>query len=460
MDFENSHLLKGDAIIREYENAHHEIGGMIEVLRQNDIEIIPVFFAEATPGGIITADTYETLVQEMLSALQQVLPVDGCMVVPHGAAVSEDYPDMDGQWLYRLRKILGSVVPIIGTLDPHANLSHLMAASTDALVAYKTNPHLDQRETGKAAASLMIQTLKHQIKPIQLLTQTQVAISIEQQYTSRPPCIELYTIANELKKNQDIYEVSIILGFPYADVEEMGTSFLIIARSESIARDAGIKLKKELTTNRAKFVGEKKNIVELLPEISSSPKPVLLLDMGDNVGAGAPGDSTQLLTFLEAHPQWQSFFCIYAPETVKHLFTCTVGSRQYIRIGSTETSFYGEVFIEGFYEGKFEEKNPRHGGQVRYDMGPTAVVKTQAGNTVLLHSLRVPPFSLSQLTSAGIDAANFDIITAKGVNAPIAAYAPICKTIFQVNTAGVTQADMTAFNFQHRRKPLYPFETL
>ncbi len=91
-------------------------------------------------------------------------------------------------------------------------------------------------------------------------------------------------------------------------------------------------------------------------------------------------------------------------------------------------------------------------------MGKTAVVSTEEGSEIMLTSLRVMPFSLQQLISQGVEPSSFDAIVAKGVNAPIAAYAPVCPTVIQVNTPGVTQADMTLFKFKHRRKPLFPFE--
>jgi microcystin degradation protein MlrC len=108
--------------------------------------------------------------------------------------------------------------------------------------------------------------------------------------------------------------------------------------------------------------------------------------------------------------------------------------------------------------GEFQESNPRHGGQINFNMGKTAVVATEQGSEIMLTSLRVMPFSLQQLISQGVQPSDFDAIVAKGVNAPIAAYAPVCPTVIQVNTPGVTQADMTLFKFEHRRKPLFPFE--
>ncbi len=91
-------------------------------------------------------------------------------------------------------------------------------------------------------------------------------------------------------------------------------------------------------------------------------------------------------------------------------------------------------------------------------MGKTAVVARPNGSVIMLTSLRVPPFSLGQLTSCDVHPDAFDVIVAKGVVAPLAAYAPVCPSIIQVNTPGVTQADMTMFSYKNRRKPLFPFE--
>ena len=109
-------------------------------------------------------------------------------------------------------------------------------------------------------------------------------------------------------------------------------------------------------------------------------------------------------------------------------------------------------------DGNFKEERPRHGGQVNYKMGKTAIVSTANGSVIMLTSLRTPPFSLQQLLSFDIDPGHFDAIVAKGVNAPVAAYSTVCPTIIQVNTPGVTQADMTMFKFHNRRRPLFPFE--
>lgn len=463
VDFHNGHYLKGDAIRAEYQNAHHEIGGMIEVLDRAGMELVPVFFAEATPGGTITSETYKSLRDEMMTTLEEVLPVDACLIVPHGAAVSEDFPDMDGHWMSLVRDRLGVDMPIVGTLDLHANVSVTMASSANALVAYKKNPHVDMRQRGVEAAKLLVQWLLKKVKPVQALVQLPLAISIEQQFTEHEPCKSLYAYAEMLGRETGILSLSIQHGFPYADVEEMGTSVLVVADDDpEKALAIAEKLGSYIRERRESFVGKKNDVPAVLEQLKHSPKPTLLLDMGDNVGGGAPANNCCLLEAFEASKQFRYFICIYDPQAVAD--SSAQGSGKPFELSFRGTVREGvktvtlQVTLRGISDGNFTERNPRHGGQVNFRMGKTAVVSTAEGSVIMFTSLRVMPFSLEQMISQGLEPTDFDAIIAKGVNAPIAAYAPVCPAIIQVNTPGVTQADMTSFSFRHRRKPLFPFE--
>lgn len=463
-DFRNGHWVKGNELIREYRNSFHELGGMIEELEKHDIEIVPISFAEATPGGIITAVTYEILLNDLIRDLAGILPIDGCLVALHGAAVSERYPDMDGDWLSVIREFFGELTPIVGTLDPHANVSAQMVEVTDALISYKTNPHIDQRETGMKAATLLLKIIQGEIDPIQYLCPSPVTISIEQQHTGSEPCLGLYQYVDKLIAEENLIHVSINLGFPYADVREMGTSFVVIQDASSHRDvDAGEYLSSYMKTHRNDFVGVRKTIDELVPLIEESEKPVLLLDMGDNIGGGAPGNSLHLLRFFEKKRAFKTLHCIYGPRTVEYIVKKNSEPLERLELSLLDVDgddLQLSVRVIQIVDGKFSESNPRHGGQVHYNMGTVAIVQTVNNNTILLMSNRVPPFSLQQLTSFNLRPEDFDIVIAKGVIAPIAAYAPVCKTIFQVDTPGDTQANMTNFEYKNRRKPLFPFENI
>lgn len=457
-DFKNGRWLKGQAIIDEYKDAHHELGGAIEVFTNESIELVPIFYAETTPSGIVEETAYKAMLKEIIDGLKASLPLDACFVVPHGAGVAQNHRDMDGSWLAEVRNLVGNI-PVTGTLDAHANVSELMIKSTNALFPYQTNPHVDQRETGKRAARFLLSLLRGEVKAQQFLWQAPLAISIEKQNTFAEPCKSLHEFASRLCGSRQALHINVVLGFPYADVKEMGTSVIIITQSTEI-NEIKESLHSYFTTHLKEFVGEKEQLRDQLKQVAGKEKPVLFLDMGDNVGGGSDGNSTYLLEQLES-TNHKCFIAIFDPAAVSKCRDRKLNESFALSFGSnpvTKQPYNCEVTLAGMYSGKFSEKEPRHGGQVHYDMGDTLILSTPKGNIILLHSKRVPPFSLQQLLSCNINPGEFDIIVAKGVNAPIAAYSPVCPSIVFINSPGSTQADMTGFKYLHRRKPLFPFE--
>jgi microcystin degradation protein MlrC len=133
------------------------------------------------------------------------------------------------------------------------------------------------------------------------------------------------------------------------------------------------------------------------------------------------------------------------------------------RIGGKTDDRHGapldcEATVIGLYGGRFEEPQPRHGGFTHMDQGPTAVLRTDDQLTIMLTSRRQPPFSLRQLTAHGIVPQEFQVLVAKGVSAPIAAYKEVCKQFIRVNTPGCTTADIERLDYKHRRRPMFPWE--
>lgn len=463
--FRENTLLLGDDVCR-MADSHHEVAGFFQALAEEDsIETVPIFAGRATPFGTITAGTHAQLIEMMNTSLDQAGTLDGLLVAPHGATVSEPHPDVDGHWLAMLRDRLGPGMPIIGTLDPHANLSQQMILATDALVAYRTNPHLDQLAVGREAARLMIDTLKGSIRPTMAAAMPPMAINIEKQQTSLPPCLPLYQLADRQLGQVGVLSNSILLGFPYADVEEMGSSAIVVTHDDpELARQLVDQLGDYLWEHRQQFVGTFLSIDQALAQAAELEGRICLLDMGDNVGGGSPADSTLLLHALVAAGLNESFACLYDPSSVDHARQVGAGETGSFSLGGRTDRLHGKPFesemkVLGFYEdGRFHEDQPRHGGMTDADQGPTAVLQSPAGLVVMVTSRRMPPFSLSQLTSFGVDPSAFRLLVAKGVNLPVAAYEEVCDHMVRVNTAGVTIADMRQLEYHHRRQPLYPFE--
>jgi microcystin degradation protein MlrC len=168
---------------------------------------------------------------------------------------------------------------------------------------------------------------------------------------------------------------------------------------------------------------------------------------------------------LRAAAVGPTFVCLADPDAAARAAAAGVGAELQLALGGkTDPARHGPplelaVIVRRLTDGRFDEPNPRHGGFTKFDQGPTAVVETaDRGLTIMLSTRRMAPFSLGQLTSAGVKPEAFHVLVAKGVHAPVAAYAPVCKHLIRVNTPGVTTADLNQLTYQRRRRPMYPFE--
>lgn len=459
-------VLIGGKVEDRWLGTHNEIGGFLAGLEAEGATAVPVYSALATPAGTITAHAMDELTEKMLAELASRGPYDGILAAAHGAAVSETHADADGYWLGRLRQEVGPGTPIVCTVDAHANLSQRMLDATDVLISYRSNPHLDTHDRGLEAAHLLARTLRGEARPTQAGAFPPVAINILQQGTTVDPCLPLYELADEMRHRPGVLSVSICLGFPYADVPEMGTSFNVVSDGDpELAAGTAAELSAHLVARRQEFVPELIPPEEAVEMAAAAPGPVCLLDMGDNVGGGSAGDGTILASVVYRRGGPTTFVALFDPDGAQAARRAGPGGRIDLEVGGKTDDLHGPPLairgtVRSLHEGRFEEPDVRHGGNPRFDMGETAIIDTDRGLTVQLTSKRVAPFSLGQITSCGLDPAQFQILIAKGVHAPVPAYQPVCPTILRVNTPGSTSADMSSLPFRNRRRPLFPFEDL
>lgn len=464
--FQNDLLLVGEEIREQMSEAPHEVGGFFEGVAAANYEAVPIFLARAIPYGVIEASAFEALVDKLLAELRRAGPLDAILAAPHGATVAENHPDADGYWLAEVRNAVGSHLPIVATIDPHANLSQAMVEATNAIIAYETNPHLDQRATGRRAADLLSRILRDEIQPVQFAAFLPMAINIQSQETSSRPLSDFYEMAMEINESNHTLSHSIILGFPYADVPEMGSAILVVTDNDpELAKRTAENLSDSMWEARQAFEPTFVSTPDAVKTaLASSEFPVVLLDMGDNVGGGSPADGTVLLAVL--HDIWaaNSFVCICDSEATNAASNAGIGTELDLTVGAKTDALHGSPFSTTFrvlslHDGKFSETEARHGGFTQFDQGPTAIIETlDTAITVMLTTRRMPPFSLAQLTACNLNPNSFSIIVAKGVIAPMAAYRPVAMSFIHVDTPGVTRADMTNLSYSHRRRPMFPFE--
>ena len=466
--FKDNKLIEGEEIYQAFAGGHHEISGFLQGLDETGIEAVPIFYASTTPSGRITRETCDELMRIMFTNIDGAGPLDGVLTAPHGANVGEgnDYRDLDGHWLTRLLQVLGPDTPIICTIDPHANLSPRMIEACDATIAYRTTPHLDQKARGLEAAHLMAKTLRGDVKPTQAAVFPPIAMNIECQLSTARPCLPMYELADQLLAQPGVLSNSIVQGYPYADVEEMGTAFIVVTDDDrDLAQALADRLANYLYTHREEFVGTYIGVEEAVDRALQMEGPVCLLDMGDNVGGGSAADATVIAHELDRRGEVRGFVCLFDPQSAQQAINAGVGGRIRLSMGGKTDDLHGApleatVTVRSLHDGRFHESEVRHGGMTEFNMGPTAVVETDSGLTVSLTSRRVVPVSLGLMTSCGLDPTDFHIIVAKGVNSPVAAYQPVCTAMIRVDTPGATRADMRVLDYIYRRRPLFPFEEI
>ena len=458
-------LLATGAAFREgVEDSNHELAGFFAGLGEACVAAVPLFGARGMPYGLVSGAAYAELKRRLLAEIRAQMPLDGLLLAPHGAGVGETAPDLDGDWLQAVRALVGPRVPIVATGDPHANLSPRMAAAVDAIISYRTNPHVDQRERGLEAARLLVDRLHGRVTPHLAAVFPPLGISIDKQCTDEAPLASLMERIDAVRQRPGILTASLWLGFPYADVPEMGAAVTVVSDGDAAAaqREAdGIAL--ALWQMRAELQVDLPNVPDAVEHAQRLAPPVCLLDVGDNVGGGSAGDGTALAAELQRRGEGKAFVCIYDPESVATAETAGVGAVRSFRIGGKTDRLHGDTLvlecrILDLFDGRYYEPEVRHGGVQHYDQGRTALVESDRGVIFMLTAKRAVPVSIHQLTDFGIDPGSFRCIVAKGVNAPLAAYREVCPSFIRVDTPGSTAAAMTGFRFRHRRRPMYPFE--
>ncbi|MCH8230378.1 MAG: M81 family metallopeptidase [Chloroflexi bacterium] len=227
--FEEALILRGQELVDQYAESEYTVAGYLQAAGELGFEVVPLMYAQTGPIGTITKDAYDRLSTEMLGMLRDQGPWDGVLICNHGAAVSEEFPDMDAEFTRAVREIVGPDVPVGVTLDMHANISKETVANTDVCVVWRTCPHLDTRQRGRKCAELIYRTVKGEIKPVQFIEMVPMLVNIVKQFTGQEPMKSLVDDCFEANERDGILDTSISEGYPYADVVEMGMSWIAIS---------------------------------------------------------------------------------------------------------------------------------------------------------------------------------------------------------------------------------------
>jgi microcystin degradation protein MlrC len=463
--FREGNFQRGEALIPVWKDAHHEVGGFLAGCAEHGLEAVPILMAETTPGGPLTKECYEAILAEIEQGLQAAGKLDGLLLALHGAMVSETFDSADGETCRRLRALIGPDLPFVLNLDHHGNISAPMIEAPDAIVAYRSYPHIDQRDRGRECAAIIASMLRGEIKPRAAYAKPPMLLHIVQQFTGSGPMREIMDEARRIAAQPGIVTASFMPGFIYADVPLIGPTAIVVADDDpQRAQAEADHLARFAWDRRARLNVQLPSPAEAAREVvAAQDRPICLMDCGDNIGGGGPGDSTILFAELIAQGARNLAVVLHDPVNADACSRAGVGAEVNLSVGGKTLGHGAPVAIRGVVlridAGKFTEPEPRHGGKRFFDQGLTAVVETDQGHLVVLNSLREVPMSLHQLLSLEIDPATRTAIIVKGATAPRAAYEPVCSRVIAVDTPGITAPGPDQFVYKRRPRPLYPLET-
>ncbi len=452
------------ATLRNWASGNSEVAGFIEEGGRLGLDLIPTIYASATPNGAVTPDAFEILTARLIQALRELQDLDGILLALHGAMYTEEFPQADEEIVHRVRAAMGTDLPLVVTHDFHANISPAIVELTDVLLTYQQNPHLDTKQRGARAVSILSRMLAGEVRPRQALVKPPLLWNIVHQGTSQEPLKSITAASMELEQRPGILAASVAGGFQYNDVPYIGPSVIVVVDGDqALATHEAQRLSDSMWEKR----GETRlNLPDAASAVAAAIRsdrfPVALFDVGDNVGGGSAADETTLLEELLRQQATGWVVVLNDPAAVAAAKSIGIGGAWDMPVGGRcASSVSGPVAVKGtvrsLHQGNFIEPAVRHGGHRYWNMGHCAVIEEAHStrddlNLLLLTSERSCPFSLHQLTVCGIYPERQKILTVKGTVAPRAAYETVAAKIQLVDTPGATSANPERFVF-HRARP-------
>lgn len=440
-DFEALEFLRGADVLDVHAGTGTVVGGMIAA---PDFGIVPLATAGAWPAGRVTRDALDAVFERLQDELARAR-VDALLLDLHGAMVAEGIDDVELETLRLVRGVLGDV-PLVAVHDLHGNPSPATVELCDAFVAYDTYPHVDMRERGAEAANLLArilggQALRAIVGKVPLLS-TPLA-----QATDAAPMRDLAARARDLEQRDGIVRVSLLPGFPFSDVERAGFSVVVTFApdAESTAREVVEELTSEVERRVGEFAVARDCAEEAVRRALAVPRrPVILVDVADNIGGGAPGDGTAILAELFKQRAHGAVVPIADAEVAHAAARAGAGASLRLDVGGKTDELHGPPIpvdarvvriTDGCYRGGGTWKT----GQ-QFWMGMTAVLDAGGVKLVVMEH-PVPPFHAEQLLSVGIEPREAAIIVVKGAVAWRAAYGDVAAEVIEVDTPGICPLD-------------------
>jgi microcystin degradation protein MlrC len=461
---------RGDELLSALGN-DSPMDGFLTAAQGYGWEVVTGIDYRAQPSGPLLDEVFEQYWAELRESLTSSLEsgIDAIFLILHGAMATENYRDVEGELLARIRALPGAEkLPIFAVLDLHANVSELMAKNATALIPYRENPHSDARETAVRAARLLWRSLTEKKELTTHFLHSRILLAPPSTGTAEAPMKPLQEMARNLEKTAGHWEIGIAPGFAHADTPDTGLTFWVVSTQPEISCNKTLEtLYAQARSLAAQHDSGEWKLSDALDQIERDRKfPAILVEPADNIGGGAPGDATFILRALLERPIGHAGVAINDPAAVQVLSKLSPGDKATISLGGKGSRLdHGPVELEvtlvRLTDGVFElEDKQSHlasmAGSTIY-MGPSAVV-THGKLTILITSTATAPFDLGQWTSQGIDPRKLEIIGVKAAVGHRRSYDPITASTFTVQTPGPCSSDLHSLPYQKLKRPIFPLD--
>ncbi len=448
----------GDALFGAVEGANIPAAGAIQALRAQGHDLVATAWAAASPSAHVTTGAFERIAGELVSRLRKALPVDGVYLDLHGAMVTEAHDDGEGEILRRVREAVGPRVPVAASLDLHCNFTRAMFERCDALVAYRTYPHVDMAETGARAAGLLEHMLRAGRPLAKHYRTLDYLTGLPSQCSLVDPCKTIY---EDIGRNHDV-TLSFTPGFPMADIAECGMAVFGYGFDQQSTFDSVEQMRGMVAESEKDFALElhlPDDAVARARRRGEPGAPVVLADTQDNPGAGGNGDTTGLLkALLQQNAQDAVLGLLIDGEAATRAHEVGLGFSSGFKLGGRsgipgDSPLDGEFTVEQLGDGKFTCTGPMFKG-FRMQLGAMALLrsKTSPGVRIALASRKCQAADQEMFRHLGVEPRRSRILALKSSVHFRADFEPIAKEVLVVKSPGPALADPTEFNWTRLRK--------
>jgi microcystin degradation protein MlrC len=404
--------------------------------------------AFATPAGDTTRAAYETLRDEILADLEQALPVDAVMLNLHGAMVAEGYPDAEGDLLQRVRQLIGPDIPLLAELDLHGHQTQLKLDSADVLVYFKHYPHVDAEARAHELFDIAQRMVQDGLRPRMAMHNCRMLGIFP---TTREPLQGFVSHMQEVEGREGILSVSLVHGFPWSNMPDIGTRVVVVAESDqSLAERTAAELGDWVWQHRDDIIAPfctLDNALDRVAAATSTGKPLVLADMADNTGLGAAGDSTFVIQrLLERDIGGVAVSPLWDPVAVELAFDAGMGATLKMRIGGKLGAASGQPLdLTVTVMGLTRDATQQFGGGTQ-KLGDVAwlrvctesdgAVTDEDAIDIIVNSVRVQAFDPECFSAAGLDPMQPRALVVKSTQHFYAGFAPIAEEVLYVATPG------------------------